>query len=100
MGDRGDAAGWDHDDWSQLETQCQPTQMCTKLGGLVVPARKGDAILWYNVRPSALPGLAAGQARGPDFGPRTVLWSSVHCGAEVLEGEKWFANLWFRIPEH
>lgn len=96
--DRDDNSHWDERDWAELESTCQPTPMCTRLGGLVVPAHKGDAILWYNVKPSALPGLASGAPRGDGFGERTLLWSSVHCGAEVLEGEKWFANLWLHLP--
>merc|ERR1712217_564503 len=46
--DREDSAEWGHEEWSDLEADCQPTPMCTRLGGLVVPARKGDGIFWYN----------------------------------------------------
>ena len=29
-------------------------------------------------------------------GREAFYWSSMHCGAEVKEGEKWMANMWFR----
>merc|ERR1712194_141327 len=96
---RNDTKGWSEDQWGELENRCQPAAMCTGVGGLIIPAVKGDAILWYNVKPAAIPQLLSGKyKRGKNFGERTLQWSSVHCGAPVLEGEKWFANLWFRPP--
>jgi hypothetical protein len=42
-----------------------------------------------------LPKLKA-TTRGQGLGEDALYWNSVHCGAQVLEGEKWFANLWLR----
>lgn len=101
--DRKETADWSEDQWAELEAECQLTPACTSLGGLVVPAKKGDGILWYNVRPAVIPGLVTEgvpkQREQGVFGPKTLLWSSMHCGAEVLEGQKWFANLWLHAPE-
>lgn len=91
---RNDTADWGEDEWSILEKQCQPTAACNRLGGLVVQPRKGDAVFWYNVRPEYFQGLAAGEAVP---GSEALIWGSVHCAAEVLAGEKWFANLWMRL---
>mmetsp|Transcript_22947 Transcript_22947/g.64457 ORF Transcript_22947/g.64457 Transcript_22947/m.64457 type:complete len:402 (-) Transcript_22947:69-1274(-) len=93
------AAKWGPENWAKLEDRCQVTEACTSLGGLVVRPRKGDGLLWYNVKPRALSELAAGRwDRGKGYGERTLLWSSMHCGAEVHEGEKVFANLWLHLP--
>ena len=29
-------------------------------------------------------------------GPEALYWNSMHCGAEVKQGEKWMANMWLR----
>merc|ERR1719396_145604 len=92
-----DTASWDEHDWARLESSCQPTPMCTRLGGLVVPAHKGDGILWYNLKPKMFPKLSKKKRRWR--GAEMLAYSSVHCGAEVLEGEKWFANLWMHPPQ-
>lgn len=47
--------------------------------GVEVPARQGDAVLFFNVRPDH------------QVDPRTL-----HAGAPVIEGEKWLATLWVR----
>lgn len=96
--DLPDAGKFTPHDWSELEQQVQATQACTRSGGLVAQPRKGDALFWYNVRPSQLNHLSNFKSRG--FGERTVQWNSMHCAAEVLEGEKWFANVWLRANTH
>lgn len=85
--DREGAETWSMEDWEDLETRCQPRKACAKLGGVTVAPRRGDAILWYNVRPTFWTRVAQGTF-GHGFGNRALLWSSLHCGAEVLEGEK------------
>lgn len=93
---RNDTADWGEDEWGLLENQCQPTSACTQIGGLVVQPRKGDAVFWYNVQPRYFPDLAAGKSVP---GSEALIWGSVHCAAEVLAGEKWFANLWMRLND-
>lgn len=44
-----------------------------------VPARQGDAVVFFNVRPDGA------------VDPRTL-----HAGAPVIQGEKWLATLWVR----
>lgn len=95
---RTDTESWGQDEWSMLEHRCQRTEACTQVGGLKVTPKKGDGIFWYNVQPWALERLARGPQR-EGFGERAVVWNSLHCAAEVLEGEKWFANLWLQLPD-
>lgn len=49
--------------------------------GLMVPPRKGSALLFYNHRSDGKIDPAA-----------------VHAGCRVLSGEKWGANHWVRLP--
>merc|ERR1712151_279161 len=88
--DRNDSAGWGQDEWSALEGRCQPTRACTELGGLVVQPRKGDAVFWYNLDPGVVRNLGSKSGKGMPEGEKAVLWNSMHCGAVVHEGEKWF----------
>jgi len=91
------SGGWGVDEWNELEERCQPTAACAQMGGLAVTPRKGDGLFWYNVKPEAFAALQRGGPLPPDFGDRALVYGSLHCGAEVLEGEKWLANLWFRL---
>jgi len=52
---------------------------CAK-NGISVKPRKGDALLFFNLRPDA--------ATDP---------SSLHGGCEVIKGEKWSATKWIRV---
>merc|ERR1711862_251547 len=73
------------DDYEDIEQECQPTPQCTKLGGLIVQPKKGDAVFWYNSRPEAWTATRK-QRQASGFGRKNLIWASVHCGAEVLEG--------------
>jgi len=91
----GVAEGWDEEQWASLEAQCQPTKACTAIGGLVQRPKKGDAVLWYNLRANRW--RADGNGEWPNAS--VLYWNSMHCGAEVKSGEKWMANLWLRTPD-
>uniref|UniRef100_A0A7S2HXV8 Fe2OG dioxygenase domain-containing protein n=1 Tax=Alexandrium andersonii TaxID=327968 RepID=A0A7S2HXV8_9DINO len=93
---RAESENWGPDEWAKLEASCQRTEACTQLGGLKVVPKKGDGIFWYNVRSWAVDKIR--QKRQPaGFGEKAVIWGTVHCAAEVLDGEKWFANLWLHM---
>eukprot|EP00928_Gymnodinium_smaydae_P043314 TRINITY_DN29045_c0_g1_i1.p1 TRINITY_DN29045_c0_g1~~TRINITY_DN29045_c0_g1_i1.p1 ORF type:complete len:371 (-),score=26.71 TRINITY_DN29045_c0_g1_i1:281-1393(-) len=89
--DHPNASKYTEEDWSELESACQPTPRCTSLGGLVVTPRKGDAVFWYNMKVEKW-SANGGTVPGVD----ALYWNSMHCGAEVHQGEKWMANMWFR----
>ena len=38
-----------------------------------------------------------GTVPATEQGEHVFHWNSVHCGAEVVEGEKWMANLWITV---
>jgi len=101
--DKEGSEKWNVTDWSNLKSECQPTNKCTTLGGVVVSPKRGDAVLWYNMKPSHWSVKADGgftynwKGKTDD----SFDWNSLHCGAEVLKGEKWMANVWFRaIPKN
>jgi len=71
------------DKFDEFKGRCSTGATCASVGGLKVEPRKGDALFWYNLR--------RGQA--------DPSWSSMHCSAEVLEGEKWFSNIWIPLVE-
>jgi len=89
--DHPESASYGEEEWSDMESRCQPTSQCIQMGGVVVKPRKGDAVFWYNMKVekwsedgSQVPGAEA------------LYWNSMHCGAEVKEGEKWMANMWLQ----
>merc|ERR1712113_901697 len=73
-----------------VERECQKTERCLSLGDVIIRPRKGDAVFWYNARPDS---WAASEARRktPNFASQSLIWKSLHCGAKVIQGEKWFA---------
>lgn len=83
-------------DWASVKQECQVTNRCTTMGGVVVSPKKGDAVFWYNLKTNHWRDDGAGHFwhEGKD----SFLWNSLHCAAEVQEGEKWIANMWFRAP--
>lgn len=96
--DRMGTDKWNMSDWGDLKSECQATDRCTTLGGVVVSPKKGDAILWYNMKlnhwsTNAKGGFTYHSNSHPDH---SFQWNSLHCGAEVSKGEKWMANMWFR----
>ena len=101
--DRPETRHWRNEDWADFEQKCSRLNRCTTSGGLVIKAEKGDAIFWYNVRPEAWGGATPGPHIDPPLEgveENSMFQTSLHCGAEVIEGEKWWANLWLhpRIP--
>ena len=57
------------------------------MANLVVPPKKGTAIMWYNnfIEPDS--GLLGSVDR-----------YSLHGGCDVIKGEKWIANNWLTAP--
>lgn len=54
---------------------------------LIIPARKGTAIMWYN------------HAVDPTSGCLGDMdYHTIHGGCDVLKGHKWIANLWINAP--
>ncbi|CAE8608808.1 unnamed protein product [Polarella glacialis] len=97
---RDDIAPSELEKYWMLEEQCQPRKACTRLGGVVFSPKKGDALLWYNIRPEFWNDLKRKETQRQGFGEQSLMWSSVHCGAEVIEGEKWMANMWIGLGPH
>jgi hypothetical protein len=96
--DKEGSQNWNVSDWAGLKDQCQVTDSCTNLGGVIVSPKQGDAVLWYNMKANhwsinGKGGLAYGSHEKTD---ESFNWNSLHCGAEVSRGEKWLANIWFR----
>jgi hypothetical protein len=83
-------------DWASVKQQCQVTNPCTTMGGVVVPPKKGDAVFWYNLQTNHW--RDDGEGHFLHEGKDSFLWNSLHCAAEVQAGEKWIANMWFRAP--
>ena len=44
---RPETQDWDRMQWDRLEQQCSHNGTCTTSGGVVVKAKKGDAIFWW-----------------------------------------------------
>jgi hypothetical protein len=84
--------------WASLKNECQATDRCTSMGGVVVTPKKGDAVLWYNVQTNHW--RNDGEGHFFHEGSDSFLWNSLHCAAEVTAGEKWVANMWFRLPHN
>lgn len=82
--------------WASLKNECQATDRCTSMGGVVVTPKKGDAVLWYNLQTNHW--RDDGEGRFMHEGTGSFLWNSLHCAAEVTAGDKWVANMWFRVP--
>ena len=54
---------------------------------LLIPAKKGTAIMWYN------------HEVDPRLGWLGDLdYHTIHGGCDVLKGEKWIANSWINAP--
>jgi hypothetical protein len=92
---------WNVSQWSNLKSECQATPSCTSMGGVVVSPRKGDAVLWYNMKVNHWSTNERGEFDYHSTGKTedSFHWNSLHCGAEVSKGEKWMANVWFRAHE-
>lgn len=74
---------------------------CVALKGLTVKPRRGDAVLFYNVKPNMLQAVqeAMAQEEKPQIGEQVASLASIHCGAPVRGGmEKHFANFWLTVP--
>jgi len=82
--------------WASVKQQCQATERCTTMGGVVIAPKKGDAVFWYNVQTNQW--RDDGKGHFMHEGKDTFLFNSLHCAAEVQAGEKWIANMWFRPP--
>lgn len=79
-----DTTGFTEQDWEDLEWGTQVNHTCDKPNaGLVLPAKRGQAVVWLNHRVSK-----EGLVEPP------LQKSSMHCGCDVLEGEKMVANQW------
>jgi hypothetical protein len=98
--DRNGIETWNVSHWGKLKSECQATNRCTTLGGVVVPPKKGDAVLWYNMKVQHWSTDSKGgiSYRSPGSNQDSFHWGSLHCGAEVSKGDKWMANMWFRAP--
>lgn len=96
--DRNGIEKWNVSHWADLKNECQATNRCTSLGGVVVSPKKGDAVLWYNMKVQHWSTDSKGgiSYHSPGRNQDSFQWSSLHCGAEVSKGEKWLANVWFR----
>lgn len=57
------------------------------IANLVIPPKKGTAIMWYNTFIDTESGLLGSVDR-----------YSLHGGCDVLKGEKWIANNWLTAP--
>lgn len=57
------------------------------MANLVIPPKKGTAIMWYNNFIDPESGM---------LGP--VDRYSLHGGCDVIKGEKWIANNWLTAP--
>ena len=57
------------------------------MANLVIPPKKGTAIMWYNNFIDLESGM---------LGP--VDRYSLHGGCDVIKGEKWIANNWLTAP--
>ena len=57
------------------------------MANLVIPPRKGTAIMWYNNFIDPDSGLLGSVDR-----------YSLHGGCDVIKGEKWVANNWLTAP--
>ena len=87
--------------WSELEHNCTTAPVCADhVGptgerlGLVVPARRGQAIIWQNHRAPGDP-QSGPWGVGAATGLQPMDWSTLHAGCDVGEGgEKWVANQW------
>ncbi|XP_046842649.1 transmembrane prolyl 4-hydroxylase-like isoform X3 [Xenia sp. Carnegie-2017] len=53
---------------------------------LVIPPKRGTAIMWYNHHLSASGWLG------------DLDWKTLHGGCDILKGEKWLANNWLTAP--
>lgn len=84
--------------WGNIKSECQATDQCTSMGGVVVSPRQGDAVLWYNMNVTHWSANNRGEFHYHSTGNTydSFQWNSLHCGAEVSKGEKWMANVWFR----
>ena len=97
-GKRAENRFWREKHWLDFEMKCSQKDQCTNMGGLVVKAKKGDAIFWYNVKPEAWGAkerpVSVGEGMSHETTWNLMMKDSIHCGAEVKQGEKWWANLW------
>lgn len=96
--DKAGSENYNVSQWASLKNECQRTDRCTSMGGVVVTPKKGDAVLWYNVQANHW--RNDGEGHYLYEGTNSFLWNSMHCAAEVSAGEKWVANMWFRVPNH
>jgi len=94
--DRAGSENYTISDWASVKQECQATNRCTTMGGVVVAPKKGDAVFWYNLQTNHW--RDDGEGRFWHEGKDSFLWNSLHCAAEVQAGEKWVANMWFRSP--
>lgn len=92
--DKAGSENYTIQEWSSIKQECQATERCTTLGGVVITPKKGDAVFWYNAQTNHW--RDDGEGHLFHGGKESFLWHSLHCGAEVQQGEKWIANLWFR----
>jgi len=86
--------------WDQFFVDQCPSR-CVSHSGLAIQPRRGDAIFWYNLQPDRLEDVQRAKARKerPDLSGQALLNGTAHCGAPVLEGEKYFANFWLTVPD-
>lgn len=61
------------------------SQFCHN-AALVVPPKRGTAIMWYNHYLDDSGWLA------------DLDWKTLHGGCDILKGEKWIANNWLTAP--
>ena len=78
--------------WQELESPNATTDefnlsVNCHLANLVLPPKKGTAIMWYNNFIDPDSGLLGSVDR-----------YSLHGGCDVLKGEKWIANNWLTAP--
>jgi hypothetical protein len=98
---RDPAGRWGQARWGQLEHNCTTAPACAEeVGpagerlGLVVPARRGQAIIWQNHRAPGDP-RSGPWGVGAATGLQPMDLSTLHAGCDVGEGgEKWVANQW------
>jgi len=77
-------------DWNKIEwnTHIDPSCNLEEIGrnhnkGLIIPPEKGRAVIWLNHRIDK-EGVVSGH----------LDQASMHCGCDVLKGEKFVANQW------
>lgn len=99
---RDPAGRWGQARWGRLEHNCTTAPSCAeeadpatgKRLGLVVPARRGQAIIWQNHRAPGDP-RSGPWGVGAATGLQPMDWSTLHAGCDVgAGGEKWVANQW------